>query len=807
MTSRTALAVAAAVFAGHLVTPAGVALAARRILVQKRFTETTSGTTVSVGLRKTTTAGNLIVAYVVWDNPGGATVADSAGNTYTSAVGPTRPAGDPTTAQIFYARNIAGALTTVMVTFASPIASHAVLFVHEYAGLDPTAPLGSAIASTGTSSTTDPGFLTTVSPNTALFLGVASNGLIAKRPRGFHRRGRTRSTMTADTVPKAPGTFDAPGTQTGTAWVAQLVAFRPPSSDTTPPSVPTDVHASSVTAPGAVLAWTDDTGVAGYAVFRDGAQVGTTVIAQFVDSGLTPATTYAYTVAAYDAAGNFSAASAPPLDVTTGSGPPGAAYPLKVGPTGRYLVDQNGTPFLIHGDSPQALTVNLSEAEADFFFADRAAADFDLVWVNVLFATCPGGPPDGSTFDGIVPFTPPDDLSTPNEAFFTRVDHMLSLAAQHGLVVLLDPAETGSYLAVLSANGVTKARNYGRYLGTRYRNIDNIIWMSGNDFQTWPNPGDDAVVQAVAQGIHDTDDRHIHTVELDYQVSGSLDDPTWAPLIELNASYTYFPTYAQVLLDYNRPNALPTFMVEANYEFEHNAADLGTPELLRRQAYWSILSGAAGELYGNRYTWPFSDGWQDKLDTPGSAQMTLVKQLFAPRHWYDLVPDQTHVVVISGNGTFADSGALIDNDYLTAGRTPDGALVIAYMPTRRTITVDMTKLGGSTYASWYDPTAGTFTPASGSPFANTGTLSFAPPGDHADGTSDWALVLEASVAPDAEAPSVPTGVSASVITDTTVLLSWTASHDDVGVAGYRVYRDGGLARTTAATSVTDAGLP
>ena len=62
-------------------------------------------------------------------------------------------------------------------------------------------------------------------------------------------------------------------------------------------------------------------------------------------------------------------------------------------------------------------------------------------------------------------------------------------------------------------------------------------------------------------------------------ISGSLDDPSWAPLIELNASYTYYPTYAQVLADYNRPSALPTFMVEANYEFEHNAADLGTPRL------------------------------------------------------------------------------------------------------------------------------------------------------------------------------------------------------------------------------------
>src|SRR5262249_35059520 len=162
------------------------------------------------------------------------------------------------------------------------------------------------------------------------------------------------------------------------------------------------------------------------------------------------------------------------------------------------------------------------------------------------------------TYDGIVPFTTPFDLSTPNEAYFARVDQMMRLAARHGLVVLLDPAETGSFLSVLRDNGIDKARAYGRYLGSRYRSFDNIIWMSGNDFQSWRTLEDDAVVQAVALGIRDTDDRHLHTVELDYPVSGSLNDASWAPIIELNASYTYYPTYAQVLADYNRPELFPT---------------------------------------------------------------------------------------------------------------------------------------------------------------------------------------------------------------------------------------------------------
>src|SRR5262245_66562681 len=152
--------------------------------------------------------------------------------------------------------------------------------------------------------------------------------------------------------------------------------------------------------------------------------------------------------------------------------PPSSAYPLKVSANGRYLVDQNNTPFLITGDSPQALMVNLSEAEADSFFADRQAAGFNLVWINLLCASYTGGRPDGSTYDGIVPFTTPGDLSTPNEAYFARVDHMLALAAQHGLTVFLDPAETGSWLSVLGSNGVTESRGYGRYPGGRDRQRD-----------------------------------------------------------------------------------------------------------------------------------------------------------------------------------------------------------------------------------------------------------------------------------------------------------------------------------------------
>src|SRR2546428_114087 len=78
--------------------------------------------------------------------------------------------------------------------------------------------------------------------------------------------------------------------------------------------------------------------------------------------------------------------------------------------------------------------------------------------------------------------------SAPNEAYFARADRMLQLAAKYGFLVILDPAETGSWLSVLQSNGPIKSRAYGQYLGARYKDFPNIVWMSGNDFQDWRVP-------------------------------------------------------------------------------------------------------------------------------------------------------------------------------------------------------------------------------------------------------------------------------------------------------------------------------
>src|SRR2546428_409815 len=84
--------------------------------------------------------------------------------------------------------------------------------------------------------------------------------------------------------------------------------------------------------------------------------------------------------------------------------------------------------------------VSIAEADAQSYFADRQAHGFNSVWINLLCDDYTAGRPDGTTFDGIAPFSNGMDFSSPNEAYFQRVDHMLALAGKYGLNVLLDPA-------------------------------------------------------------------------------------------------------------------------------------------------------------------------------------------------------------------------------------------------------------------------------------------------------------------------------------------------------------------------------
>jgi chitodextrinase len=102
-------------------------------------------------------------------------------------------------------------------------------------------------------------------------------------------------------------------------------------SDTQAPSTPSGLNSPGKTASSVTLAWTgstDNVGVAGYRVYRGGANVGTSTTTGFTDTGLSANTAYTYAVRAYDAAGNESASSSSLTVTTNASGGGGYGHTI-----------------------------------------------------------------------------------------------------------------------------------------------------------------------------------------------------------------------------------------------------------------------------------------------------------------------------------------------------------------------------------------------------------------------------------------------------------------------------------------------
>ena len=166
------------------------------------------------------------------------------------------------------------------------------------------------------------------------------------------------------------------------------------SADTQAPSVTTGVATRSITSTSVGLTWnpsTDNVGVAGYHVLRNGTVVGTVTSTSFTDSSLTPSTTYQYTVEAFDAANNASQPSSP-LAVTTLAGSTGGTtqFVQSAGAAGKSVTLRSPAKagdLLVMSASLYTGATNLVTAVTD------SAGD---TWTKLIDATTSGHYSDGT---------------------------------------------------------------------------------------------------------------------------------------------------------------------------------------------------------------------------------------------------------------------------------------------------------------------------------------------------------------------------------------------------------------------------
>lgn len=413
---------------------------------------------------------------------------------------------------------------------------------------------------------------------------------------------------------------------------------------------------------------------------------------------------------------------------------------LRVSHNQRFLVKtSDGEPFFWLGDTAWELFHRLTREEANHYLENRRIKGFTVIQA-VAVAELDGL--NTPNHYGAHPFHN-NNPKTPNEEYFQHVDYVVNTAEEKGLFIGFLPTWGSHVLSgVISA---ANARDYGQYLGDRYKNQRNIIWILGGD----RNPeGKENVWREMATGLAQGDGgkflKTYHPIG-GFSSSTFFHNENWLDFNMLQSAHRSFDfaNYTFISDDYANSPPKPTLDGEPRYE-DHpvnwNPRNGYFRDYdVRQSAYWATFAGAFGHTYGHHSIWQmwapkhgkvnFPDRyWYDALDRSGAASLIHLRNLMLSRPFLSRVPDQS---IINGN---PGSGA----NHLQATRG-DGYLFV-YAPTGQNFTINMGKISGSNVkAWWYEPRNGTNIYIG--EFTNSGTRAFDPPGSQGRG-NDWVLVVD-----------------------------------------------------------------
>jgi hypothetical protein len=330
------------------------------------------------------------------------------------------------------------------------------------------------------------------------------------------------------------------------------------------------------------------------------------------------------------------------------------------------------------------------------------------------------------------------EITFPNKIhphYYAKSHYLIARAAFYGICCFIYPLydgygavePDGMYPDLAHASGAAVS-TYGAFLGNRYEDYPNIVWIGAGDDDEPGAPG--YPWNALATAMQSADPNHIFTALPARPGMGYC----YSNFVTLNSTYASQYSYEQSKVNYQLSPVAPSFLLEGYYENRTGVPGFPSPltaQNCRQFAYWSVFSGEKGCFYGDENLYPFGAGWKTEMWDSGATTMTNLLKLVRTRPWPNCVPDFNHAVVTSGYGTL---GSI---DYITTTLEASGKCVMAYFPQdRMTATVDMTKVSGSTAnAWWYNPQTGGAT-LIGS-YSTSGTKTFTPPD-----TNDWVLVLD-----------------------------------------------------------------
>jgi hypothetical protein len=369
--------------------------------------------------------------------------------------------------------------------------------------------------------------------------------------------------------------------------------------------------------------------------------------------------------------------------------------------------------------------------------------------------------------------------------FWDHLDYIIKKTEENGMYVVLHPAWgdwfSGSYNGIPNKYIIFNKANayqYGYWLGERYRNSKNVIWMLGGDRSAVYNSETrdyrsvyTAMAEGITEGINGGFENRNKNAD-NSRILISFHPRKWAPnssdwfhrekwLAFNSIQDTPYDQVVSVPNDYRLTPIKPTWLCEGRYEGA--IADWG----VRYQAWQTVLSGAFGHTYGSDI-WKFPKDWRRYLELPGFGQMKylyhVVREIWTDKQFLGRTPDQDLIIgeqgatIGDGNtrgdgdgGGTAGSKTNGSSDRITAMRGKDGSWAIVYTAGGRDIHLDLTKLKGILNAYWYNPATGgwwvngteseTIRPFQRGIKTGKGDFSFDTPGNQGNG-NDWVLILK-----------------------------------------------------------------
>lgn len=320
----------------------------------------------------------------------------------------------------------------------------------------------------------------------------------------------------------------------------------------------------------------------------------------------------------------------------------------------KYL-SENNKPFFYQGDTAWLLFEKLNIDDIKIYLKNRKSLGFNVIQATIIH-----------TSENIA------KNYTNNIMYFNKIKIALEYAKELGLYFALLPC-WGSIIKLGIINN-DNAFKYAAFLGSEFKDYDNIIWVIGGDIRgdTYPN-----IFRTLAYTLKEYNPNNLMSFHPFGRTASYLwfNDEPWLDFNMFQSGHRRYDqltlgqwddnlinedsfaedNYKYVMKNNTYRNTKPVLDAEPSYEgIVQGLHDYNEPyweaRHIRRYAYWSVFEGACGFCYGNSAVMQFHhfgdldanynvrEEWTTAIHAPGGAQIQYLKELFYNYKLYDLQP-------------------------------------------------------------------------------------------------------------------------------------------------------------------------